>query len=83
MTPPLYHYATMPFAAVREMLQVPVPEGAYLAEDAETKALRDLLRKGYRWIRTDGDHAVFEKCLREGLPARWTPMPDARDFPGP
>jgi hypothetical protein len=34
---------------------------AYVAEDAETIAVRNLPAKGYRWIRTDGGWAVLEK----------------------
>jgi hypothetical protein len=36
---------------------------SYMAEDAESKTLRDLLSNGYRWVRTDGGYAVFEKSL--------------------
>jgi hypothetical protein len=36
---------------------------SYVAEDEESKTLQDLLTNGYRWIRTDGGCAVFEKSL--------------------
>ena len=36
-------------------------EDAYFADEFHTKAVRDLLAKGYRWIRTEGEWAVFEK----------------------
>lgn len=64
-----YHYATMLVEDIVPLLQMPVPEGAYLSEDHTTSTLRNLLRKGYRWIRTDGPYAVFEKLICEGLPA--------------
>jgi methionine aminopeptidase len=41
---------------------------AYVAEDATIRAVRELLAKGYRWVRTDGDWAVFEKEITGGQP---------------
>jgi hypothetical protein len=34
---------------------------AYVSDDPDTRAVRDLLAKGFRWVRTEGDVAVFEK----------------------
>jgi hypothetical protein len=65
----LYHYATMPLAVVQPMLTVPIPDGSYLSQDENSAALGHLLKSGYRWIRTDGETCVFEKKLREGIPA--------------
>lgn len=31
------------------------------AKPAEAKSVNEALRDGYRWIRTDGDFAIFEK----------------------
>jgi hypothetical protein len=59
-----YHYATMPFTTVAHMLQMPIPPDAYLSEDDNSKALRELLAKGYRWVRTDGDLCIFEKIIQ-------------------
>ena len=69
MIPDLYHYATMPLHIVNPMLAVPVPENAYLSADAHSTKLSNLLKSGYRWIRTDGEHCIFEKKIREGVPA--------------
>jgi hypothetical protein len=64
-----YHYATMRVADIVPLLQLPVPDDSYTSEDHTTSTLRNLLHQGYRWIRTDGDHAVFEKLILEGIPA--------------
>lgn len=37
---------------------------AYVADDATSRPLREALDKGYRWVRTDGEYAVFEKVTR-------------------
>ena len=56
-----FHYATLPAECVLLGARVDMGEGAYFADEFHTKAVRDLLAKGYRWIRTDGEWAVFEK----------------------
>jgi hypothetical protein len=56
-----FHYATVPAEYVLLAARVNVEADAYVAEDATTIAVRELLEKGYRWIRTDGGWAVFEK----------------------
>ena len=56
-----FHYATVSAEAVLLAGRIDVRPDAYVAEDAETIAVRNLLAKGYRWIRTDGGWAVFEK----------------------
>lgn len=61
----IWSYATMPVSDVEACLRVPVPQDSFLAKDATTTALSDLLKHGYRWVRTDGEIAVFEKCVRE------------------
>lgn len=58
-----FHYATMPLSVVEPMMRVPQPPNAYLSQDAESTALKELLKKGYRWVRTDGDICVFEKAV--------------------
>ena len=72
--PEKYHYALMPFSVVEPMLRVPIAEDAYISNDTESRALRDLLTKGYRWVRTDNEFCVFEKIvgLVSGLPPRET-----------
>jgi hypothetical protein len=34
---------------------------AYVSEDAHTVVIRSLLERVFRWIRTEGELAVFEK----------------------
>lgn len=61
MKSPRYHYATLPALEVCESAQVLTNPDSYIADDSISKAARDLLQKGYRWIRTDGGWAIFEK----------------------
>ncbi len=56
-----FHYATVPAEYVLLAARFDAGPDAYVAEDAATIAVRDLLVKGYRWVRTDGGWAVFEK----------------------
>ena len=57
-----FHYATVPAEYLMLGARVDFGEGeAYVADDFQTRAVRKLLEKGYRWIRTDGEWAVFEK----------------------
>jgi hypothetical protein len=46
---------------VAAAMQVLTNPDAYIAEDATTAALRDLLAQGYRWVRHDEYWAIFEK----------------------
>ena len=51
---------------------------AYLSQDlhSELDGIRDALNKGYRWVRTDGAFAIFEKALlRPLLQDRHSPTP--------
>ena len=43
----------------------PVPTDSYLSEDigGEVAAIQDAINKGYRWVRTEGTFAIFEKPL--------------------
>jgi hypothetical protein len=56
-----FHYATVPAEYVLLASRIDTGPDAYVADDAATIAVRDLLAKGYRWVRTDGEWAVFEK----------------------
>ena len=59
--PKKYHYATLVSEDVAAAMQVLTNPDAYIAEDATTAALRDLLAQGYRWVRHDEYWAIFEK----------------------
>jgi hypothetical protein len=57
-----FRYAAMKFASVLDVMYVPITKGgAYPSDDADSKAFEELMAKGYRWIRTDSDWAIFEK----------------------
>ena len=59
--PKKYQYATLVSEDVAAAMQVLTNPDAYIAEDATTAALRDLLAQGYRWVRHDEYWAIFEK----------------------
>lgn len=61
-----YHYLVFRLADIAPLLMPPDSSqpDAYVAEDATSRPLRDCLEKGYRWVRTDGEYAVFEKVTR-------------------
>ena len=78
--PPIYDYILFGKQATFEAFRhrpITQPD-AYLSEDldSELSSIRDALNKGYRWVRTDGDYAVFEK---ESLP----PLLQERAVPSP
>ncbi len=56
-----FDYATVNADAVRAVTARPMMPDAYVSDDPDTRAVRDLLSKGYRWVRTDGEWAIFEK----------------------
>jgi hypothetical protein len=47
--------------AVRALTAEPKYPDAYVSDDADTAVVRALLERGFRWIRTEGELAVFEK----------------------
>lgn len=56
-----YHYATVPADAVIGAARLCTEPDSFIADDGESKAIRELLANGYRWVRTDCGFAVFEK----------------------
>jgi hypothetical protein len=56
-----YEYACVSVQAVRALTAEPKYPDAYVSEDADTAVVRDLLERGFRWIRTEEELAVFEK----------------------
>lgn len=56
-----YEYACVDVDAVRSLTMEPKYADAYVSEDSDTAAVRELLERGFRWIRTDGELAIFEK----------------------
>ena len=56
-----YEYACVNAEAVRALTMEPKYADAYVSEDSDTATVRELLERGFRWIRTEGEVAVFEK----------------------
>ncbi len=55
-----YHYVTMRVDALCQLTQYVFERDAYISDTPERRAFETLLTHGYRWVRTDGDWAVFE-----------------------
>lgn len=57
-----YEYATMPLTDIIQLTDArEPPKDSYLSHDAVSAAYSKLIVAGFRWIRTDGDWAVFER----------------------
>lgn len=59
--PKKYQYKTLPADEVATCLQVITNPDAYISADATSNATHNLLEEGYRWVRSDGHWAIFEK----------------------
>ena len=62
-----FHYVTLPADAVCALAKMVTETDAFIAEARDSSAVRELLRKGYRWIRTDAGWPVLEKQIIGGL----------------
>ena len=51
----------MSVEAVRALTAQPKYPDAYVSKDADTAVVRELLKCGFRWVRTEGELAIFEK----------------------
>ena len=56
-----FEYACASAEAVLAVTARPMLPDAYVSQDRDTEAVRDLLANGFRWVRTEGEFAVFEK----------------------
>jgi len=56
-----YEYVCVSVEAVRALTAEPKYPDAYVSDDADTATVRELLERGFRWVRTEGELAVFEK----------------------
>ena len=56
-----YEYACVSVEAVRALTAEPKYPDAYVRDDADASTVRELLERGFRWVRTEGELAVFEK----------------------
>tara|TARA_B100001123_G_scaffold235179_2_gene263776 strand:- start:2990 stop:3229 length:240 start_codon:yes stop_codon:yes gene_type:complete len=58
----IFNYAVVPVTAVTKLfLLSPDEREAAVKEEPRLKSVQDLLRSGFRWVRTEGTLAVFEK----------------------
>lgn len=60
-----YDYATVPENAAIAATRVLTDQDAFISSEPEVEAVRNLLARGYRWIRTDSGWAVFEKIINQ------------------
>lgn len=51
----------MSVEAVRALTAQPKYPDAYVTKDADTAVVRELLKCGFRWVRTEWELAIFEK----------------------
>lgn len=62
-----FEYVALPLrdvlalAAARGMTEA--PDGSYLSDDGPTRAVARAFADGFRWVRTEGDFAVFERVV--------------------
>jgi hypothetical protein len=56
-----YEYRTLSFGAVVDITAARVEPDSYLSADQDSIALAKLLAEGFRWVRTDDGHAIFER----------------------
>ena len=56
-----YECACVSVEAVRALTAQPKYPDAYVSKDADTTVVRELLKCGFRWVRTEWELAIFEK----------------------
>ena len=56
-----YEYGCVSVEAVRALTAEPYHPHANVSDDADTSAVRELIKCGFRWVRTEGELAIFEK----------------------
>jgi hypothetical protein len=56
-----FHYVTIPVDSVIQAARLATEPDSYISEDSTSRAIQEILQKGYRWIRTDAEFAIFEK----------------------
>ena len=57
----IYEYLVFPLSAVLATF-APDSNKPDAYRDSDTAGVREAAQNGYRWIRTDGENAVFEKA---------------------
>jgi len=56
-----YEYYTVELDTVAEAFVLPVEQDAYVTQTNYSIKIRALLAEGFRWVRTDGCWAIFER----------------------
>ena len=65
--PPIYDYILFDKQTTVEAFHDRLSETAEANLSQDLAGIRDALNKGYRWVRSDGEFAVFEKALTRPL----------------
>jgi hypothetical protein len=58
-----FDYKVFPAQSVYEYFEVPLYQGAYRSKSLLDDEIKAALDAGYRWVRTEGEHAIFEKIM--------------------
>ena len=58
---PVYEYEILPYDDVCALLRFCDEPDAYVSEDSIQVELKRILAAGFRWVRSEGDHAIFER----------------------
>jgi hypothetical protein len=59
----MYEYRAMPVVIVLGLVSALDRPGIYLSDDAELRGYRSVIEGGFRWVRTDGEWAIFERFV--------------------
>lgn len=74
----LYQYLVFQADMVRAVFSLGHHPDSYISSEPATDSLREAVRMGFRWVRTDGEWAVFEKEYRD-IPNKVKEMLDANE----
>ena len=70
-----YEYACVSVEAVRALTAEPKYPDAYVSDDADASAVRELLERGFRWVRTEGSWRCLRKRFRDKTAAETDLIP--------
>jgi len=63
-----WEYETLPVGFVVGLLEaravVKERGEGYVSKDAESERFDELMKRGFRWVRTDHGHAIFERKVK-------------------
>jgi hypothetical protein len=58
-----YKYLAFDRVRVQQYFDAETPPDSYVSSDSFSKALESALNEGYRWVRSEGNEAIFELVL--------------------